>query len=161
MQQSQWFYQQIQASTQGFLWAIEQIPQERHFVLPRAERWSLARILYHMVQYDLLIGLPTLRQWRGESYALAGMSGDQKEDAAREEANWRNGEGQIVPEMIATFKDLRADQLVLLQQFQEPDWNEARTTLWGPVILKWFVVKTYQHTLEHTDEILRMYLWGR
>lgn len=33
--------------------------------------------------------------------------------------------------------------------------------LWRAVMLQWVVTETYQHTLEHTDEILRLYLWWK
>ncbi len=62
--------------------------------------------------------------------------------------------------MIAEFKKLRAEQLALIQQFPEQAWSEERPAIWGSVTLQWVVTKTYQHTLEHTDEILRSYLWS-
>ncbi len=52
MQLSQWFHQQLQTSTEGFLWAVERIPQERQYLLPRPDKWSVARIVYHMLCYD-------------------------------------------------------------------------------------------------------------
>lgn len=63
--------------------------------------------------------------------------------------------------MIADFKKLRAEQLALIQHFRELTWSEERDALWGSVTLQWVVTKTYQHTLEHTDEILRLYLWWK
>jgi hypothetical protein len=64
--------------------------------------------------------------------------------------------------MIADFKTLRGEQLTLIQQFhEEPIWTQERNALWGPVTLQWVMTKTYQHTLEHTDEILRLYLWWK
>lgn len=161
MQSSQWFHQQLQASTEGFLWAVEQIPQERHSLRPKSDKWSVARLIYHMVCYDQLIGLPTLHQWVGGPSPLAGLTGSAEGDAALEEAKWKNGEGHEVQAMIADLKKLRAEQLALIQQFLEPAWNEERDTIWGSVTLKWTVTKTYQHTLEHTDKILRSYLWGK
>lgn len=159
---SLWFYRQLQTSTEGFLWAIEQIPGERHSLLPKPNRWSVARIIYHMKCYDQFIGLPALRQWGGEPFSLGGgFTGEMKEDAAIEEAHWNNGEGHDVATMIADFKKLRAEQLTLIQQFREPTWDEERDALWGSVTLKWVMTKTYQHTLEHTDEILRLSLWWK
>ncbi len=55
MQLPQWFFQQLQASTDGFLRAVEQIPQERRALPPRPNRWSVARIIYHMKCYDQFI----------------------------------------------------------------------------------------------------------
>jgi hypothetical protein len=157
---SQWFHQQLQASTKGFLWAVEQIPQEHQFLPPKPDKWSVARLLYHMVCYDQLIGLPTLSQWVGGPSPLAGLTGSAEEDAAREETRWNNGEGHDVQAMLADFNTLRAEQFALIQHFPEQAWSEKRNAIWGPVTLQWVVTKTYQHTLEHTDEILRAYLWG-
>lgn len=161
MQLSQWLHQQIQASTDGFLWAVEQIPPERHYLSPRPDRWSVARIVYHLLRYDQYIGLPTMRQWTGEERSTAGLTGSAEGDAALEEANWQQGEGHEMQSTLTALKALRADQLALMQQFPESAWSEERNALWGPVTLKWAVTKTYQHTLEHTDEILRFYLWWK
>lgn len=161
MQLSQWFDQQLGTSTEGFLWSIEQIPHERYYLSPRPNRWSVARIIYHMVYYDQFIGLPALRQWIGEPFSLAGLTGDMEKDAASEETGWQDGEGHEVQAMIADFRKLRAEQFALLRQFQDAAWSETRDALWGTVTLQWVVTKTYQHTLEHTDEILRSYLWWR
>src|SRR5581483_9557000 len=135
--------------------------RERHYSSPPSGRWSVARIAFHMERYDQLIGLPALRQWLGEPFAMSNLTGSAEGDAALEEADWNNRESHSMQTVIAEFKELRADQLVLLQQFRESAWSEERETLWGPVTLQWVVTKTYQHTLEHTDEILRMYLWWR
>ena len=158
---SAWFHQQIQASTEGFLWAVEQVPQDRHYLPPRPDRWSVARIVYHMLCYDQHIGLPALRQWTGGEFSMAGLTGSAEGDAALEEAHWQQGKGHEMQAMLTTFKELRAEQLTLLQQFPEPVWSEERPALWGPVTFKWVATKNYQHTLEHTDEILRSYLWWR
>jgi hypothetical protein len=77
MDLSQWFQQQLQTSAESFLWAVEQIPQERLYLPPRPDRWPVARLVL------------------------------------------------------------------------------------GHFSLTWVVAKTFQHTLEHTDEILRAYLWWR
>lgn len=161
MQLSQWFHRQVQTSTEGFLWAVELIPPERHFLAPRPDRWSVARTIYHMAYYDRFIGLPALRQWGSEPLSMQSLAGSAEEDAAIEETNWNNGEERELQVMIEDFKKLRAEQLAMIQQFFEPLWSEEREALWGPVTLKWVVTKTYQHTLEHTDEILRSYLWGK
>jgi len=155
---SQWFHQQLQTSTDGFLWAVEQIPQERHYLPPGPDKWSVARIVYHMLCYDQLIGLPTLYQWVGGSCPVVGSPED---DGDIEEINWNNGEGHEVQTMNAEFKRLRAEQLALIQQLPEQAWSEERRAIWGSVTLQWVVTKTYQHTLEHTSEILRSYLWWK
>ncbi len=158
MDLSQWFHRQLETSSEGFLWAVEQVPRERHYLAPRPDRWSVARIIYHMVCYDRRIGLPTLRQWQSGPRPIVGSG---EEDGIREEADWRNGEGHEESALRAEFTALRAEQLALIQHFPAAAWHEERDTIWGRVSLQWAVTKTYQHTLEHTDEILRAYLWWR
>jgi len=134
MQQSQWFYQQLQASTEGFLWSVEQIPHERQYRPPRPDRWSVARIVYHMGCYDRLIGLPTVRQWLGGPSPEAGLTGSVEGDAAREEALWQHGQGHEVQAMITGFKKLRLEQLALIQQFPESAWSGERDALGAGLI---------------------------
>lgn len=63
---------------------------------------------------------------------------------------------------VSTEGFLRAlEQLALIQHFPEPVWSEERDAIWGSVTSLWAVTKTYQHTPEHTDEVLRAYLWGK
>ena len=158
MQLSQWFYQQLQTSTQGFLWAVEQIPQEYLYLIPEPDKWSVARIIYHMLYYDQRYGLPTLRQWTG---GPCPVTSTKEEEVAREEASWMNRENDEVQTMVGTFKNVRAEQLALIQQFLGQEWSKERCTIWSSVTLFWVVTKTYQHTLEHTNEILRAYLLWR
>jgi hypothetical protein len=63
--------------------------------------------------------------------------------------------------ILARFQKVRAEQIALLPQFSEAAWNERRDTpgVWGPVTLRWVVTKTYQHTAEHTHDVLRMALF--
>ncbi len=39
MDESQLFRQRLQASTENFLWAVEQIPRERLYLAPQTHRW--------------------------------------------------------------------------------------------------------------------------
>ncbi len=78
-----------------------------------------------------------------------------------EDHNWNDGQGHEMQTLLANFKAVRSQQLELLPQFSEQSWYEEHEVIWGRFPLKWVVTKTYQHTLEHTDEILRAYLWWR
>ena len=68
---------------------------------------------------------------------------------------------EYVVTAIADFKAVRSQQLALFPRFTEQSWHQEREAIWGSVPLRWVVTKTYQHTLEHTDEALRAYLWWR
>jgi len=154
-----WFHQQLQGSMEGFLWAVEQIPQDRLYQEPRPDRWSAARIVYHMVSYEKRLGLPSILQWSGGPLPVAAS---QLEDGMKEDNLWGNGQGHEMQKMLADFKDIRTRQLEALSRLSEQSWHEQRETIWGQRLLQWVVTKTYQHTLEHTDEILKAYLfsWG-
>lgn len=135
---------QLQTSTEGFVWAVEQIPHERHFLQPRPDRWSVARIIYPMLCYDRLIGFPLLRQWVGEPRPVVGSP---EENVARQETRWHDGESHDVQEMLADLTRLRAEYLTLMHHVPEQLWSEERHAIWGSVTLQWVVTKTYQHTL--------------
>jgi hypothetical protein len=158
MQLSQWFQQQLQVSADGFLWAVAQIPQECLYLASRPNRWPVARLVYHLACYEQRIALPSMLQWVGGPRPLVGTP---QEDAEQEESDWYGGQGHAMQALIAEFKAIRARQLELLPRFSEHDWYEERDVIWGSLPLKWVVTKTYQHTLEHTDEVLRAYLWWR
>ena len=158
MQPSQIFQQQLQTSAENFLWVVEQITQERLYLVPRPDRWSIARIIFHLTRYEQRLALPSMLQWLGE---LRPVVGTQEEDNAKDELDWNNGTGHEIQTLIADFNKVRSQQLALFPQFTEQSWYEEREAIWGSVPLKWIVIKTYQHTLEHTDEVLRAYLWWR
>lgn len=98
-----------------------------------------------------------MRQWFGDS---APQIASQEEGTAAEEGAWSDGQGQSVDTMRSSLRLLRADQIALASHAPDGLWCEERQALWGTVTLQWVTTKTYQHTLEHTDEILRQYLWG-
>lgn len=158
MDLSQWFHRQLQTSMEGVLWAVEQIPQERLYVAPRPDRWPIARVIYHLARYEQRLALPSMLQWLGGPRPIVGTP---EEDEAEEDQDWSNGQNHEMQSLLAEFKTVRTQQLALLSQFNEQSWHEDRDVIWGHFPLKWVVTKTYQHTLEHTDEILRAYLWWR
>ena len=52
-------------------------------------------------------------------------------------------------------------QIDLLDSLASVDWAETRPTVWGDKPLSLVVTKTYQHTFEHGDTLLRMGLWWK
>jgi hypothetical protein len=63
---------------------------------------------------------------------------------------------------LAQFRKVRSEQLALLPQFKDSRWKETREAVWGPMALRWVVSKTYQHTAEHTNDVMQMALfWDR
>lgn len=149
---TQWFSTHLDTSAEGFLWAVDQVPAERRLATPPEGlgEWNVARHVFHMLYYEQLIALPSMKIWLGEPFTLT----DEEYD---EDAAW--GDGKELEPMLADFRAVRAEQLVLLPNFNEQIWEETRPTIWGDVTLKWVVTKTFQHTNEHTHDVLRLALF--
>jgi hypothetical protein len=151
MDLSKWFYDQLQASADGFVWGAQQVPIARRNVRPPEAlgEWTAARHIFHMVYYEQNIALPSMQRWLGKPLPAEGM----EEDTA-----WGEGSDDF-ESLLAEFKKVRDEQIQLLEKFDEQAWNSSCETVWGPVKLSWVVSKTYQHTAEHTSEILRIALF--
>ncbi len=152
MDLSHWFSTQLNASAEGFLWAVEQVPVERRLVTPPAGlgEWNVVRHAFHMTHYEQLIALPSMQLWLGEPRSLTDIEYD-------DEAAW--GTGKHLDSILEDFRAVRGEQILLLQQYKEESWEETRSTVWGDVTLTWVVSKTYQHTNEHINDVLRIALF--
>ena len=62
-------------------------------------------------------------------------------------------------ELLDQFCAVRRAQIALLSQVSEQAWHAQQMTGWGPIPLLWLVSKTYQHTNEHTSDVLRLALF--
>ena len=82
--------------------------------------------------------------------------------AVRKEGS-EKGNPPTIEELLTEFEQVRQAEIALLSKFDDDQWNSyENTTFWGEVSLFWLVSKTYQHTLEHTHDILRLALfWDR
>ena len=152
-QLSHMFAQFLQTSADGFVWGVEQVPSERRAIQPLKPfgEWPVARHVLHMGYYERQIALPSMRQWIGEPLPdLAGYDEDQAWEAVRE---------QDLADLLAEFRAVRAEQVALARRFDEGRWAEQQETVWGRVSLRWVVSKTYQHTAEHTHDVLSIALF--
>lgn len=149
---SHWFREQLQADADGFVWSAGQVPEDRRYGQPPRGlgEWSVARHVFHMLYYEQTVALPSMRQWLGGSKPLV--------DDAEEDMAWANNKEDI-ESLLGGFRRVRAEQIALLSQFEESTWNETRHAVWGPVTLLWVVSKTFQHTAEHTNDVMQMRLW--
>ena len=154
MDLSAWFHSQLQASAEGFIWGVEQIPPERHYARPPRAlgEWTAARHVFHMAYYERAIALPSMRQWLGEPRPCV--------DDADEDRAWNDGND--LDSLVAQFWAGRREQIALLPRFDAALWEERREAICGPVTLRWVVSKTYQHTCEHSHDVLCLALfWDR
>jgi hypothetical protein len=155
MNLSEWFRDQLQASADGFVWSVEQVPNSRRYVEPPSGlgEWPAARHVFHMLYYEQTLALPSMRQWLGDARPST--------DELNEEAAWAV-EKAIGKDHLSGFIAVRAEQLALLLKLDDLAWHAERETIWGPQTLRWVVSKTYQHTAEHISDVLRIALfWDR
>jgi len=155
-----WFRQHLQSSADGFVWAFEQIAPELHDELPPAPgylgTWPPIRHVWHVAKYERCLVIPSMRQWLG---GLPADGAGWHDDAADDDDDFVRARQEGLSEIVATFCDIRRKQIVMLDELAQVDWETPRSTLWGNKPLKMIVTKTYQHTFEHGDTLLRMGLW--
>lgn len=155
----EWFRSQLKSSGEGFAWAFQQIEPELHFELPPVPNymgtWSPARLVWHVTEYERCLVLPSMRQWLGGEMP----SGDNI--WPDDDATWASAQNRSADALVAAFHAVRQEQIKLLDPLENVDWTAPRQTLWGLKPLSMVVTKTYQHTFEHGDTLLRMSLWWR
>ncbi len=154
----EWFRYQLKASGDGFIWAFQQIDLSLHHLLPPAPhymgKWSPARLVWHVTEYERCLALPSMQQWLSGSMPT--------EDAWSDiDATWLTVQECTSDELTSTFYAVHQEQMQLLDQFAAENWSIPYQTLWGLKPLAWVVTKTYQHRLEHADTLLRMSLRWR
>lgn len=151
MELSQWFDYQLRSTLDGFIWAVRQVPQERLYTLPPTSlgEWSAAQHVFHLLDYEERLALPSMSQWLGVPPAIP-EEGDHSIEKAPPQ----------VEEKLARFERVRQAEISLLSKFDHDAWGTVmRTTFWGDVSLFWLVCKTYQHTVEHTHNVLSLTLF--
>ncbi len=150
-----WFRYQLQASADGFIWGFSQIPASLQGQLPVEPgylgTWQPLRHIWHVTGYERCLALPAMKQWLGEPLPEDTWQDD--DDA------WSAAAEKSPAGLIASFRKVRQEQIDLLASLAGADWQTPRETLWGNRPLSWVVTKTFQHTYEHGDTLLRMGLW--
>lgn len=150
MERSHWFEYQLRSTLDGLLWAARQLPNERFSALPPVAlgEWSASEHVLHMLDYEKNLALPSMHQWLGDPAPARRAT---------------EGNPPRMEEMLAEFERVRQEEIALLSKFDDETWDRMQNTaFWGEVSLWWLVSKTFQHTLEHTHDILRLVLfWDR
>src|SRR5687767_4239433 len=149
---SEWFREHLRVGADGFVWSAEQVPETRRYVQPPKGlgEWSVARHVFHMLYYEQTIALPSMQQWLGGSIPII--------DDSDEDVVWSENK-ESTENLLIQFRKVRTEQISLLPKFEEAVWNETRRAVWGSVTLLWVVSKTFQHTAEHTNDVMQMRLW--
>lgn len=151
-----WFQYQLQASADGFEWAFSQIPGPIHANLPPDPdylgTWPPARHVWHVTEYERCLAIPYMKLWLNGPVPSAGNWQD-------DDLTWANLPERGPDALISNFRQVRQQQIKLLDQFKTMDWDTPREIYFGRKPLSWLVTKTFQHTYEHADTLLRMGLW--
>jgi hypothetical protein len=95
-----------------------------------------------------------MHQWAGGALVRDYDWSDADED-------WAAAQTQTSDELVQKFNAVRQEQIQLLDKLESVDWATLKTTPWGEKPLSLVVTKTYQHTFEHGDTLLRMVMWWR
>jgi hypothetical protein len=151
----QWFHSQLRASADGFIWGFAQISPAHLDQLPPDPlylgTWSPLRHVWHVTEYERCYVLPVINEWLDVSLP--------DEDWPDDDAAWAAVQDKSPAALSAAFLRVRQQQIDLLDLLVKTDWEANRETLWGQRSLSWIVTKTFQHTYEHGDTLLRMGLW--
>lgn len=150
--------QYLKTTADGLAFAIEQIPTGRWFVtplpMPMFGEWPAAKIVHHVTWYERNIVLPEMHRWISNIEPDYSQLSDEKQ-----ETDWQNAPKDMAV-LLTDFQTVRDEQLALFDQIDAEAWATEKPTLWGvEVPLSWVVAKTYQHTLEHTDTLMKMALF--
>jgi hypothetical protein len=151
MELSKWFEYQLRSTLDGFIWAVQQVPPERLYFPPPTQlgEWSAAQHVVHILDYEERFALPTMSQWLGVPPVIP------EEMERPVEPN-----PPLVEAKLSQLEQVRSAEINMLSKFDRDAWNTVqRTTFWGDVSLFWLVCKTYQHTVEHTHNVLSLILF--
>ena len=154
MDEMRWLGDELGRSAIGFEWAIRQVPLERLTQTPPAGlgEWPALRHLHHLVWYERELALPSMRIWLGATPPDG--------HALDEDADWAADQSTLQVDMLLrSLVAGRDEQRAILTGLDAAAWATARTTGWDDVPLRWVVSKTYQHTAEHTNDVLRIALF--
>ena len=149
---SSWFSNQLQSTLDGLIWSTNQVPASRWNQLPPKVfgEWSAARHLFHMGFYEATIALPSIRIWLGDP---------RPEVLPDEDKAWSELAAPNLVSLSQHMRSVRQEQIALLPEFEQADWDKGLLTGWGEVSLFWVVSKTFQHTAEHTHDIMTLALF--
>lgn len=159
--------QRVRSSFETVAWAARMVPADfTHTLMPGLpdDAWTVAMNLAHLVMYDEGIALPIL-----ESLA-AGEDGTTRVRTTNE--NWFYNDAvalssEPVEAMLTRLEASRARQCELVAGFAAADFNRRWAKVFGsgvhgnaPHSPAWITTKTFQHTWEHGNAVLRAALFS-
>ena len=141
---------------------LQQAPARWHHALPpevAPDAWTVAMNLAHLTIYEENVALRLLRSFEpGFDPAGERRGGDEA---------WFYNEAlalsiEPIDQALARLRTARREQIELVESFGETRLNSGVTPLWPDPqhTAGWVATKTFQHTWEHGNAILRVALFS-
>ena len=159
MNPQQWFTEQLHVGRNAFVWSAKQIPEDRRDTQPPAPEelgeWSAQRHIHHMWNYEHNVAIPSMRLWLAEALTPEKYK-EHLTAYVSEEGNENNYSYETILDLFTKGRD---EQINMLAQFDDTHWEETQKAVWGEPTLHWVVSKTFQHTMEHGNTLMRLILF--
>lgn len=161
----------LEESFRTIEWAVARLPEQWEHSSPAGVAgfdegsWSVAMNLAHLAVYEERLGLPMLA-------ALAsGGDGVAVVQTPREDAFIREAEelgSAPVAQIMQRLRAARQQEVALVRAFPPERFNVPATSLWGRTkrfgadlhSAGWVAAKSFQHTWEHGNALLRVVLFA-
>ncbi len=159
--------QRLSESLATIEWAVSAIPPRFTHELPDfypEGEWGVAMNLAHLVVYEEEIANPVL--------AALAAGGDGVGSVRSAMEGWFLNDalaiaGEPIDALLGRLKAARGRQIEMVESFAAERFNAPMTPLWAsgrhgtpPHSAGWVATKTFQHTWEHGNAVLRMALFA-
>ena len=156
----------LQSSLAIVRWAAQQVPDRWTHAIPdyyASDAWSVARNLAHMTIYEEGISAPVLRALAAGGDGSGAIRSPREEFLTGAEALSEESVADILRRLMVC----REEQIEVISGYEDERFNAPATILWAtgqhgtpPHSAGWVATKTFQHTWEHGNAILRMALFA-
>lgn len=141
---------------------LSAVPERwRHTLSPEVapDAWTVAMNLAHLTFYEENVGLRLLRSFEPGFDATNEREGGDERWFLAETVTLA---ADPVAAILARLRDARAQQIALVESFGDTRLNDGVTPLWSEPThtAGWVATKTFQHTWEHGNAILRAALFA-
>ncbi len=142
---------------------LQLVPAKWTHTPPDEGAWSVAMNLAHMIAYEEQLATPVM-----ESLADGGTGQDVVPSGGE---GWLLTSAQAMADasletLAARLRAIRERQIAIIDSMSPGLFNTPRTMLWSnrnggkPLAISWVATKTFQHTWEHGNAILRVAMFA-
>ncbi len=157
----------LRGSLETVEWALSMVPVKYTHSLPDfypPEDWTVAMNVAHLTIYDERIAIPLLKS------LAAGGDGVGVVKSLGESWFYDDAKALSVEPLSVLgprLRSARGDQAAVVESFSDDSFNARVTPLWAtgrhgnpPHSPGWIATKSFQHTWEHGNAVLRMALFA-